>query len=390
MNKLTVYYSTTFTKVKEYYYCNGAFGRFIDELAKNYSEVNLCVPVKEEFELDSIDYRIKSSNIKIQEMPNYKNIIGSIKYTVPSIKKLINFSRKWEDSVYIRWPSPYSYIVFLLAKSKNLKTIAHIVGDTKSVIENGDKYKGIIKKMAIVYANVEDFLLKIIMKKSINISNGSGMRRVYKSNSIKVSEIRTSTIMKSDINIKKDDLSLSKSIKLLYVGYLRQEKGIKYLLQAIRTLKENMNKDISLTIVGDGEERKNLEALVESLNIKENVTFKGHIPLGDKLFEVYKENDIFILPSLSEGTPRVLIEAMANGLIIVSTDVGGIPFTISNNENGILIKPHNSDEIYQSIVNITKDEENRNKLRLNGYKFAELNTLERHIKEVVGIMEGVS
>ncbi|MDU6482019.1 MAG: glycosyltransferase [Paeniclostridium sordellii] len=388
MSKLTIYYSTTFLERNGDYYCNGAFGRYVEELSKEYEFINLCVPVNKASSVALGDYKITSKNILIQEMPDYKNVIGSIKYMYKSLRKLMKFAKEWEENVYIRWPSPYSYMVFLIAKHKNLKTIVHIVGDSRSVVEGGSKYRGFIKHIAISYAKFEDFLLKKIMKKSINIANGTGMRRIYSGMNINVNEIRTSTILNKDIYEREKNISKNKDIKILYVGYLRQEKGISYLLEAINILKSKIDKPITLTIVGDGEERTNLENLVIDLNLKENVDFKGHMPLGDKLFEIYRNNSIFILPSISEGTPRVLIEAMANGLSIVATKVGGIPFTISDKYNGLLINPYSSNDIADSIIKLENNPKTREVLIKNGYEFAKLNTLESHVNEIIKIIEG--
>ncbi|WP_270641868.1 glycosyltransferase family 4 protein [Paraclostridium sordellii] len=387
MKTLTIYYSMTFYKQGDNYYCNGAFGRYLDELSKYIEKINVCVPVSKQTSLKNLDYKITSQNIYIQEMPDYRNVIGSIKKSIPSIVALKSFSKHWKETVYIRWPSPYSYIVFLICRFKKIKTVVHIVGDSKSVVENGNKYKGLFKYLAIMYAKFQDTLLRKIMKKSINISNGVGMRRIYSDINVPVNEIRTSTIMKQDIKEKKITLKEKNSVNLLYVGYLRQEKGLNYLLEALKLLERNTEKDIVLNIVGDGEEYESLNQLVKELGIEEKVNFKGYVPLGEALFQIYRENDIFVLPSLSEGTPRVLIEAMANGLAVIATDVGGIPYSITNNYNGILINKGNSNEIANSIEKVFTNLDFTYNIVANGYEFAQLNTLESHSKEIISIIE---
>lgn len=388
MNLLTIYYSMTFHKYNGEYYCNGAFGRYLDELAKNIDKIILCVPVKEVKSSKYSDYKIISKNIKFQEMPDYKNVIGSVKYIIPSTIRLIRFSKEWRGQTYIRWPSPYSYIVYILSKFNKIETNIHIVGDSKAVVLNGSKYRGIIKSIAISYANLQDIMLRKMMKKSTNISNGTGMRRIYSDLKINVSEIRTSTIMKEDIYERKNIFNNCEKIKILYVGYLRQEKGVSYLLKAIKELENITDKRIELDIVGDGEEYEVLKKLSKDLGIENKVNFKGYIPLGKNLFDIYKENDIFILPSLSEGTPRVLIEAMANGLVVVATDVGGIPYTIKHNHNGILIKSASSNDISRNIKLIIENTEETNNIVENAYEFVKFNTLEAHCDEIIQIMEG--
>ncbi|MGO1368555.1 glycosyltransferase [Senegalia sp. (in: firmicutes)] len=386
MRELNIYYSMTFYKYDSKYYCNGAFGRFLDSLAKEYDHITVCVPVNRDIKSLKLDYQIKSNNIKFQELPNYRNMIGSIRYMFASIKKLIRFSKTWTN-VYIRWPSPYSYIVYLLSKIRNTPTTVHLVGDTKAIVMKGNKYEGVIKLAAILLANHQEWVLKKIMKKSKVIANGSGLRRLYSKNSSKVKEIRTSTFMEKEIYSRYDSCE-KETLKLLYVGYLRHEKGIQYLINAIKMIiNKNLQQDIYLYLVGDGEEKEKLKTLVKEKGLEKRIIFKGYVPLGEMLFEIYRESDIFILPSISEGTPRVLIEAMANGMPVIATDVGGIPYTIKDGYNGLLIKPEESNELFTAITRVILDRELRKKLIYNGYKFAYENTLEAHINELVEWVE---
>jgi glycosyltransferase involved in cell wall biosynthesis len=103
---------------------------------------------------------------------------------------------------------------------------------------------------------------------------------------------------------------------------------------------------------------------------------------------IYKHNDIFILPSISEGTPRVLIEAMANRLLVIATNVGGVPFTINNNKNGILIEPKSSDQICCAIKEILKNDEKREQIMEEAFEFAKENTLESFVDTVVSAVKG--
>lgn len=107
--------------------------------------------------------------------------------------------------------------------------------------------------------------------------------------------------------------------RLLFVGSLIEDKGVRYLLEAFRILVgEGFEGD--LKIVGDGYLRKELENTYKDLIDKKRVNFLGYVPRF-KLPEIYKESDIFILASKSEGYPGVLMEAMSAGLIPIITDL---------------------------------------------------------------------
>lgn len=105
---------------------------------------------------------------------------------------------------------------------------------------------------------------------------------------------------------------------LLFVGRLDTVKGVPYLLRAVAKLLEDG--DYRLTIVGDGSRRDDVERLARSLGISDSVSFEGW---QTDVLPYYQRSDVFVLPSLSEGLPTVIMEAQACGLPVVSTDVGG-------------------------------------------------------------------
>lgn len=165
-------------------------------------------------------------------------------------------------------------------------------------------------------------------------------------------------------NLSKEDLRSKLEIKeeniILFVGTLRPVKGMKYLIEAMKTITDK-NKNSRLFIVGDGEERKCLENLVRTLNIERYVTFIGKIP-NDEIPKYMAASDVFVLPSLSEGFPVTVVEAMASGLPIVATTVRGLPEIIENDENGFLVEPKNPKRIAEKVLLLLEDNELRKRI----------------------------
>lgn len=143
--------------------------------------------------------------------------------------------------------------------------------------------------------------------------------------------------------------------RILFVGLLVPVKGLQYLFKALAQLRLETD-DWHLDIVGDGPARKEYERLALILKIDEKIIFHG-IKSKKEVAEFMRQADIFILPSLWENLPCVLIEAIASGLPIVSTLTGGIP-EIIDDEVGVLVPPGNieklSDAIAFMIANINK------------------------------------
>ena len=126
--------------------------------------------------------------------------------------------------------------------------------------------------------------------------------------------------------------------------------------------KENPN--AKLLILGEGEEKENLRKFAIRLKLKDRVIFKGEIP-NKEVTEYMVASDVFALPSLSEGFPVTILEAMASGLPIVVTKVTGITEIIINGENGFLAEPKNTKEIAEKILLLLEDEEMRERISRN-------------------------
>ena len=125
------------------------------------------------------------------------------------------------------------------------------------------------------------------------------------------------------------------------------------LVEGFKRLRE-AKPDISLKliIVGDGPERPALEAAAESTGCKGRVVFAGEV---SDVQPFYAMADLFALPSRSEGSPNVLLEAMAANLPIVATAVGGVPEMVENNESALLVPPNDPPALAAAIANLLTD-----------------------------------
>jgi len=162
--------------------------------------------------------------------------------------------------------------------------------------------------------------------------------------------------------------------RILFVGRFNPVKGIQYLVRAMKIVCEVLP-DAKLILVGDGEERENLEHLTNSLGIRDRVDFVGMIP-HEKIPDYLCQADIFVLPSLSEGFPLVILEAMACGLPIVATRVGGVPDIIEDGVNGYLVESGDFQKMANKIIFILENQplklliskNNRIKVQMYGWE----------------------
>ena len=130
------------------------------------------------------------------------------------------------------------------------------------------------------------------------------------------------------------------------VGRLTEQKGFEYLLEAAKAVLTR-RKDVVFIIAGDGPLRGKLYKHMDKLKLDGNVNFLG---FRKDILRILAAMDIFVMPSIDEGLPIAMLEAMAVGLPVIVTSVGEIPRVIENKQNGILIEPKNSEMLANKII----------------------------------------
>ena len=144
-----------------------------------------------------------------------------------------------------------------------------------------------------------------------------------------------------------------KPINLLTVARLHPVKGHEILLKAAAVLKAQHSWKLNFWFAGDGALRAELEALTKSLGLTEQVHFLGN-QSQDQVRELIANSHIFILPSLSEGIPISLMEAMAGNTPVIGPNINGVPELIEHNEEGFLFEPGNVDSLANAIRDMIK------------------------------------
>jgi glycosyltransferase involved in cell wall biosynthesis len=140
---------------------------------------------------------------------------------------------------------------------------------------------------------------------------------------------------------------------LLSIGRLSREKAHADLIKALAHLR-HIHPEINarLIVVGEGPERKRIQQLARTLALGARVTFVGHVSNSAPYYAI---SDAMVLPSHSEGSPNVLLEAMAAGVPVVATQVGGVPEIVNHNHSALLVAPHNPRAMAEAIARVLKD-----------------------------------
>jgi N-acetyl-alpha-D-glucosaminyl L-malate synthase BshA len=172
-------------------------------------------------------------------------------------------------------------------------------------------------------------------------------------------------------------LNLPEGLLLIYVGPVFRLKRIDRLIRTSACLSPDF--DLHVLIVGDGPERRSLEILAKELHVQDRVIFTGQI-LQDEVPQLTAASDVFVLCSETEGLPRVVREAMACGVPIVASNVGGLPEMVFNGETGYLAD--NDLELENYLRKILASRELRIQMGARAVEFARKNfALEKTVRE---------
>jgi glycosyltransferase involved in cell wall biosynthesis len=172
------------------------------------------------------------------------------------------------------------------------------------------------------------------------------------------------------------------SLVVGYVGWLIPIKGVIYLVRAMAKVLQRHPNSL-LLLVGKGDDKGKEEIIlieqVKSLGLSDRVRFLGWRPDVDEIMTCF---DLLALPSLNEGMGRVLVEAMAVGLPIVATRVGGIPDLVKHGENGLLVPPADAGALGGAITELLIDKAGRERMGENGRKMCRAYSAETMLEQI--------
>jgi len=262
-----------------------------------------------------------------------------------------------------------SIIAWRVSKKLNIPLVVSDQGGLTThpfLAESGFFFKTLYK--------IQDFFIRKIINDASVISVANEYEQKIFSNLNRKSRIK---IIRNGVNLKK--LVSKHNFKekyqidskfILFVGRFSKSKGIETLINAFSIVKNELkDSDIRLVIMGvDFGYQDEMEKLIKKLNLSEEIKVIKNPPRDD-VISAYGESEFLVLPSRWELSPLVPLESFAFKKPVISTNSHGIPHTVQNNKNGILVEPENPLELSTAIMKLLNDSKLREKLGVSGYNF---------------------
>lgn len=365
----------------------GSFARYVDSLAPYFDEISLCVPVLAEPRGEGT--AVRSRNVTLAPLPAFDGPMHFYPRLARVLPRLIAWARRI-DLLHCRVPSPAAVFAFAIARLAGRSAFLLVVGDLRALLPSMP-YRGFKRGLWRLYTDFEEHSIQWMAGRSLTFANGPALSAKHARPDRPVVQTTTTTIGERDIATRPDTCAEA-TVRALTVSRIDPRKGLRVLPNALRLLLD-LGIDITLDIVGPtvgrpgDDEQTAILADANRLGVADRVGMPGAVPL-DRLLPLYRRYDLFVLPTLpGEGIPRVLLEAMAAGLPIVTTRVAGIPGLVIHESNGLLVDQPSADAVAEAMARVIRDPALRQRLIANGYATARGCTLET---QAARMMETVS
>ncbi|BDD08000.1 hypothetical protein FUAX_04320 [Fulvitalea axinellae] len=341
-------------------YSSGSF--FIDLKFKK----SFLLPVADSSEIDEGSVTTRIVDSKVYSLGEWSSVISFFKsYMKKENRQKINFTineaLKEADVVWVRTPSFLGNMIARQAIKKNKKVLVHVAGDIREAWKN-EKYNGVKRIFAFLLSYYLHWEQKKIFQKEnvVGYFTGSALFDMYQS---KKKYFFVDTLIRLSDMVFSNKSNDREGLRLLFVGRLTEDKGIWVLLKVFEKLVKT--EKLSLTIIGFGPEEVGIQTFIKEKGLLPFIDFRGFVP-NHKLSTFFKSHDLFVMPStLSEGFPRVIIEAWSYGLPVLSTRVGGIDGLGRDGENIIFCEKNSMDSLEYKINMALSQSDLLNKIKMN-------------------------
>ena len=270
--------------------------------------------------------------------------------------------------IWSHWGVPSGLVGAILRKYTGKKHILSLHSGWRFLLKYGFFGK-ILVRFIIHNTDRITVVNKDIMEETIRLCRDKEKKKIYKKiillpMGIPLAKFICSTTTEKGILRSKYNIILGKTV--LYIGRLIPLKGIEYLIEAVRD-----SADLTLMIAGSGSDEARLRAL--SRGAKCDIRFLG-VVAGEKKEELFRVADVVVVPSVgsangqTEGLPVVILEAMASGVPVIATGIGGIKEVIKSSYNGLLVRQADAQDLRDKVDTLLSNE--------NEYRFISENSRE--------------
>jgi len=344
----------------------GPYARYVLEFARHFEHVTVFAPTTRDPTYFS-GVPLDAPNLTVAPLPFFMTHAQAL-CRARRIARVFREHADALDVVNARGTAPLAWLLWRRVRHRGVPFVYHFASDPFDVIANSPKYRGPYGWFARLAYGAEFAMQKRILRANYAFASGEAIAERLRRVTPNVEAVVTSSLTEDDYHAR-DDTCTGPIVRLLYVGGLRPGKGLDLLLQAVAALRKQ-GRPVELDVVGDGPLLEPLRDQAAGLGIAEAVHFRGHAVMGPELNARYDAADLFVLPSLSEGSPKAVLEAMGHSLPVVATDVGNVAEMLDGGRRGVLVPPHDAGALAAGVVRLLDDGAFRRQCIREGFAYA--------------------
>lgn len=344
--------------------------RFWLEKKGKFDNVKVAARVQDGHEEKENLKPVEGEGVSVIPLPNVGSPLDILK-EIACIRRAVKAALADGPAIILRVPGIVSSIVWLWVIGRR-KYGVEVVGDPKEVFSEGS----VEMKGRGVYKLIGTYLLRLQCRHSVAAAYvtaeilqerypSKGLRVHYSTVSLDHDAYIAEAAIAKRLERTRNRLAGSGPVVVSCIGTLEQRyKGQDLLIEAVR-LARGKGYLIDAVLIGDGKYREMFEEMVSKYELEEAVIFKGHISDRNEIIRLLDESDIYCQPSRTEGMPRATIEAMARGLPVIATSVGGLVEIVP--KEGRIVGT-SSLELASLLIDLLKNPSRLERIAVEGFK----------------------
>lgn len=330
------------------YYISSLDSSYIDSVLPNCTALFLLCSVRDRKPEDK--YVVLDEKVNLIKLPFFNSYLNSFPFFLKIVFGLYSLVKQC-DFIYLRTPEPFSWVAALFPTKNKIINYHYASNPIEVILSDTKSYK--LTRFLKVFLFVPEFYF-IAIAAYFNTATANGpsvLKNVPFFLRKKIKVLYESTISKNTLESKRYRQILNANkIKFLTVSRLQNGKGLHFILDVFHEIKmKHPAKDFLFSVVGDGQLKKSLLDYVEKLDLTDSVNFYGFVSNGSELDSIYSSHDVFLMPSFSETGPRVIVEAMSESNLCISTDVGFVRDLLEGGA-GLIVRPKSTADFIKNIL----------------------------------------
>jgi len=331
-------------------------------------------------------YPLPERAVRFVPLPYYRRVtsLAALGASLPRACRTFHHELERLDAVLVFGPHPVALAFAALARAHGTPLVLGVRHDYPEYIRG--RLPGPAWRWAVPAARGIELGFRAAGWRAPAVALGEVIARRYACGHATLpaefSLVPASELVSADAALAKD---WSDELRVLSVGRLAQEKNPLLLVDVLVRLRAHEPR-WRLTVAGDGPLRQPLQRLAAERGVEAAVEFTGHVPNGPELWRLYRRSHAFLHVSLTEGLPQVLTEAMAAGLPIVATDVGGVRGALGAGRRGLLVPPDDAGGAAAALERLAGEPHLRHALSLEGLAHARRHTLEAELDQLAAFV----